>query len=193
MPTRLVVALGACALLAVGTTSSAGAADPGVKCAAAKRKAAGKNVSSRLVCVARAKAKSVPIDPRCLAKADAKFEAAFAKAGAACPGMPPEIAVLADSCVDALTADAPGDGRCPSKSATAIGAAARAEMNCAARDVVRPGSYAVCKARSIAKLAIALANAGLCAAPGAAGDVQVCEQVLAAALVAGAPPPTVAM
>src|SRR6185295_11973458 len=109
------------------------------------------------------KAKSVPTDPDCLAKAAAKFEASFVKAGAACPGMAPAIEVLADSCVNTLDADAPGVGRCPSKSMSAIGMSARRTMNCAARDVVKPGSFAVCAANSIATLTIALGRAGGCA------------------------------
>lgn len=50
------------------------------KCAAAKVKAAGKKASAKANCHAKALQKDLPVDAGCLSKAEAKFEASFAKA-----------------------------------------------------------------------------------------------------------------
>jgi hypothetical protein len=50
------------------------------KCQAAKMKAAGKKASALLSCQSKAAAKSLPVDPACVAKAVGKFNAAFTKA-----------------------------------------------------------------------------------------------------------------
>jgi hypothetical protein len=71
------------------------------KCAAARRKAAGRKVAARMACLAKAMANSV-VDSRCVAKAETKLRAALAKTGSACPGTPDAIADAIDSCVATL-------------------------------------------------------------------------------------------
>src|SRR5581483_2842908 len=51
-------------------------------CDAAKQKAAGKKVAAKMACWANAARKGVAVDAACLARAEAKFAAAFAKAEA---------------------------------------------------------------------------------------------------------------
>jgi hypothetical protein len=50
------------------------------KCAAAKVKAAGKKAAAKANCHAKALQKDLPVDAACLSKAEAKFDASFAKA-----------------------------------------------------------------------------------------------------------------
>lgn len=59
-----------------------GISDDGRKCAAAKLKAAGKKVSSKLKCQAKAAGSGATVDPACLTKAESKFTQAFLKAEA---------------------------------------------------------------------------------------------------------------
>jgi hypothetical protein len=85
-----------------GTTREAG------KCAAAKRKAAGKHASARLRCHAKAATKGTPPDGECLAKADGTFARAFGKAeakgGCTTIGDADEVEAQADSFVDRVIA-----------------------------------------------------------------------------------------
>ncbi len=132
-------------------------------CAAAKRRAAGKKAARKLACHAGAKPKATAVDPACLAKAEAKFVATFAKLGSTCPGDATAVEAIVDACVDALLADVPGDGRCPAISAKAIGKAANGLAMCAAKELRYPGSFAACDAARDDKLAKMLAKAGACA------------------------------
>jgi hypothetical protein len=149
--------------LAVAASPTYGA-DPSAKCAAAKRKAAGKKIAGKMTCYGKAKALAGPVDGECLARAEAKFSAAFAKLGAACPGTAMAVEGILDECVGTLLGDVPGDGPCPSRSAKTVGKWAKALLACAARDMLAPGTFGGCDTRVDAKNAAAIARAGDCAA-----------------------------
>jgi hypothetical protein len=71
------------ALLCALTVGPADAAtDPGVACAVAKQKAAAKMLSDEVKCHGTALKKGAAVDPACLMKAEAKFDASFVKAEA---------------------------------------------------------------------------------------------------------------
>jgi hypothetical protein len=95
-------------LLALFGTSMAIAGTTPAKCAAVKQKAAGKKIAARLGCYSKAVAKTVPVDPDCLAKANTKFSATFAKADAAggctIPGDATAQELAADSAVATIAA-----------------------------------------------------------------------------------------
>src|SRR5215468_1084171 len=57
-----------------------GGTKAGGKCAAGKRKAAGKKAMAQLLCYARTATKNVPVDAACLGKASANLGKAFSKA-----------------------------------------------------------------------------------------------------------------
>jgi hypothetical protein len=80
MRMRLALALSLVALVAAPVAQAE--TTPAQKCAAAKLRAATHKVNAELRCQKKALNKAVPVDPECLAKAQAKFEAAFAKAEA---------------------------------------------------------------------------------------------------------------
>jgi hypothetical protein len=68
------------------------------KCEAVKRKAAGHLASGELACYAKATAKALPVDARCISKATAKFSAVMTKAGTCPDGGSPQTFVE-DNCV----------------------------------------------------------------------------------------------
>ena len=70
----LVVALVATVALLARTGT---ATDVGAKCSGVKLKAAAKKSNGKLKCYATASARGVDVDPTCLAKAEAKFTAAW--------------------------------------------------------------------------------------------------------------------
>ncbi len=152
--------LGVAALLATDLVPAAGVSQT-EKCAVNKRKAAGKKVRAKMACVATAKAEGTTVDPGCLAKAEAKFNGAMAKAGA-CLGNPAAVESQVDDCVAILVGDVPGDGQCPSRSAKAVGTAAKCEIDCGAKEITKPGSFGACHANCDARLDAALAKAGAC-------------------------------
>jgi hypothetical protein len=70
-------------ILAAGThlpSRAHAASDPARKCAAAKVKAASQKAARKLDCYRHAVALGLGVDPTCLARAEAKFNAAFASA-----------------------------------------------------------------------------------------------------------------
>ena len=73
---RLALAVGS-ALLAASLAAPASA---GSRCAAAKFQAAGRYLQALAKCQAKATAKAAEVDPLCIAKAQSKLAAAFAKA-----------------------------------------------------------------------------------------------------------------
>ena len=164
---------------------------PGEKCAAAKQKAAGKKIAAKLGCHAKAKSKApFTVDPACLTKAEGKFSASFAKAGAACPGTAAPIEALVDNCVSTLVADVPGTGKCPSGSAKSVGKTAGAELACTAKDIAKPGTEPGCSSGNDAKLSAALTKAGSCADPSTIPDIHSCRDTIEAALPASLPTTT---
>lgn len=105
------------------TFAVAQGADDGVKCSTAKQKAAAKKIGATLKCHQKAAADAVPVDPECLAKVDAKFSEAIAKAeargGCIVTGDEAALDQACDECVDGirgLTPTAPptcGEGTFP--------------------------------------------------------------------------------
>src|SRR5258705_10938887 len=116
-------------VLANAGTAVAGGT-PAQKCAASKRKAAGKKEAGKMSCYSKAAAKSVPVDSACLTKVEAKFAAAFAKAGMARGRTPPAAESSVDTCVANLVAAIPGSGKCQAAKLKAAGKAAGAELPC---------------------------------------------------------------
>src|SRR5690242_1578747 len=102
--------MAAIALMLLGGVAHA-ATTPGVKCAAAKQKAASKKIASKLKCYAKAAAKAVAVDPTCLGDADTKFGDAIAKAdskgGCVVTNDAPTIENAADACVTSILALTP--------------------------------------------------------------------------------------
>lgn len=177
-----VAMLGIVALVG-GATIALGAGTPEQKCAGAKRKAAGKKVAAKMSCNAKAKITGSAVDPGCLTKAEAKFSAAFTKAGA-CPGAAGTVESTVDSCVAVLLGDVPGGGKCPAASAKAAGKAGSGTMSCAAKEITKPGSLAACNTKVDTKLVTAIGKAGTCGqSPSLQSDVHAsCEGPLSALL-----------
>jgi hypothetical protein len=132
-------------------------------CEVAKERAAGKKIARKMACWAKAKDAASPVDAACLAKAEAKFSASFARIEGTCPGDEATVEAAVDSCVDVLVADVPGDGKCAKRSAKAVGKWANRLLGCAARDTTDPGSFSACDAAADTKGTGALAKAGDCA------------------------------
>jgi hypothetical protein len=76
------------------------------RCAAAKLKATGKKAKTKLSCHAKATGRGLAVEPACLARAETRFEAAFAKAEARPPCLTTGDAAAVESLVDDLVADA---------------------------------------------------------------------------------------
>lgn len=149
--------------LAMGLAPSAHAAGtPEQKCASAKLKAAGKKLAGKMGCHSKAKIAGLATDPLCLTKAEAKFDAAVAKAGGACPGSAAPLESAVDSCVGNLLSDIPGSGRCPGTSAKVAGKAGSGLFGCRAKEITKPGSFVVCDAKVDGKLGTSLAKSGAC-------------------------------
>jgi hypothetical protein len=158
------VAVGAALMMVAG--SAAMAASPTAKCVASKEKAAGAKIMGKLTCYGKAKARNVGVEAGCLAKADAKFTAAVAKADSkgACGGTAMDLETTVDDCINTLLADVPGNTRCTSTSAKAEGKAGGCELACSAKDVVKPGILASCHLRCDARLNSTLTKASGCGA-----------------------------
>ena len=103
--TACAIAVGAAAMQAYA------APDPGITCSANKKKAAIKRYDAELKCHITAMQKGRAVDATCLAKAEAKFDAAFLKAesknGCATVGDKAGIAGLIDGQLAALNAALP--------------------------------------------------------------------------------------
>ena len=93
-------------LVACCTAQVARAATPADVCASAKRKAAGRKASAKLNCASKAAAAGGAIAPSCLARAEAKFAAAYAKAeakgGCTHIGNAAGVEATVDGCVGAV-------------------------------------------------------------------------------------------
>jgi hypothetical protein len=92
---------------AVGTLPGGSTREAG-RCAAAKRKAAGKNASATLRCHAKAIVKGTAVDGACLGKADGAFARTFvraeAKSGCAAVDDADQVAAQVDAFVDGVLA-----------------------------------------------------------------------------------------
>jgi hypothetical protein len=157
-----IAAIGVAALLTASAGTAVAGGTPVQKCAAAKRKAAGKKEAGKMSCYSKAAAKNVAVDPNCLLKVEAKFSAAFAKAGVICGGTAPAAESAVDTCVSMLVGAIPGSDKCPAAKLKAAGKAAGAELSCWAKSVTKSGILAACIAKSDAKLTAALTKAGAC-------------------------------
>jgi hypothetical protein len=167
----------------VVVTSPSYGADPAAKCAAAKRKAAGKKIAAKMTCHGKAKAIAAPVDSECLTRAETRFTAAVTKAGAACAGDASFVEGVVDQCVDQLLGDVPGDGGCPSRSAKIVGKWGGALMRCAARNELASPGWTICHSARDAKYSGALATAGGCASGATDLDLHdECVEPLVAAL-----------
>ena len=184
MFSRFVVALGVCALVAGATSAQAIG-----KCEASKLKAAGKGISGQMGCVSKAKAKSVATDPACISKVQAKTDSAIAKAGA-CNGSAGAIESQITACVNQLTSDVPGNGKCPASSAKAVGKGGGSELSCESKQVLKPGTFAACDTKEDGKTSGAVTKAGSCGQATFAtinADIDNCDTSIKNVVI---PPPT---
>jgi hypothetical protein len=89
--------------------SADAAPTPAHLCAAAKMKATGKKLAAKAICHAKAYKQGLAADPACLAKAEAKFVASFAKAdangGCALVDNAAAIEAEVDACIAGLVPD----------------------------------------------------------------------------------------
>jgi hypothetical protein len=94
------------ALVGLPLAGVGAAATPAQKCAVAKNKAAAKKLGAKLKCHQKAIGVGGAVDPACLANAEAKFNAAIAKAeaggGCVLNGDGSTIEAAVDFCVDTL-------------------------------------------------------------------------------------------
>ncbi len=72
--------VGLCLASLVAVPASAASTDPAAACAAAKRKAVGRQAFDKLRCHATAAKEGGPVEPRCLDRADTRLSQAFARA-----------------------------------------------------------------------------------------------------------------
>ena len=135
-------------------------------------------VKSSLSCQAKAKKLVRPVDPACLAKADAIFAANFTKGR--CPGSAAPFATLADACGTQLLSHVPGNGKCQSSTTKAIGGSEGSALGCSAKDIKRPGTGIPCRAKAAVKLSAKLGKIGSCAAPGVQPDIDACVETIEA-------------
>ena len=172
-------------LLVAAGASPARAISPTAKCLTAKHKAAARKVKNKLTCDAKARSRGVPVDPNCLARAEAKFAASFTKANArgVCPGTTSGVEAIVDNCVATLGTDVPGDGRCQATTVKAEAKAGGCELLCAARDVLSPGRLAACHPKCDRGLEGSLLIAGACGQSATIqSDVHTCRDNVVAAL-----------
>src|SRR5262249_47307384 len=106
MRSLLVLAL----VVSLGAVAARAATDPITRCAVAEIKATAKKTNAKLKCYATAAARETAVDPACLAKAETKFDEAWARAieNGGCGVLPfggPPAADTVESKVDACVAD----------------------------------------------------------------------------------------
>lgn len=152
------VAVWVLSLTGVGIAS----ATPVQSCQAAKLRIAGKGISHKLRCYANAKRKSIPVDPRCLARKQRRIDNAIDRVGTDCNGTPASIDPAMDTCLLNLLVGVPGAGRCPAESTRSVGDTAIEELECYAKEVTKPGTLAACRVKVDAHLASRIADAGFC-------------------------------
>lgn len=123
--------LGFAAVLALilTTTSAAQAAQTAEGCKAAKVKAASTVTVSKLKCHATAAKKGVAVDSQCLADADSKFVAAFAKVESKGGCSPSGDQADYGSAINQFVDDVVLDNLCPAKT-NAIGSSVKGNLKC---------------------------------------------------------------
>jgi hypothetical protein len=187
---NVVGALLVVAYLFSANTATAGLSGPGLlaatKCAAAKRRAAGRKELDRLACAARQVGNGSP-GPFCLAKAEARFERSFGRANVKgpCPGDTATIEALVDQCVTSLENEISGDSKCSAFKLKIAGKVASMYLSCWGRELLRPNTVMLCLSEAFSRLTSAFSKAGSC--DGSLGAVQaiidsVCAQPVGAAL-----------
>src|SRR5262245_16927511 len=174
---RLVWLVLLCAL--IGPSGAPGAMTPAQTCAAAKLKAAGKEIGGKMRCYAKAKKAGVAVDGNCLSTQRTKADAQINKADGACSGTAAAIDAAVDDCVTRFLNEDPGNCACPAASAQKIGKGGKAELGCQAKEVSRPGTFGVCDAKEDGKTATGLGNAGGCVDPAAVlADIDNCDTAI---------------
>ena len=148
------------ALYASTATAGVNATVSATKCAAAKRKAAGRKEADRLACVARTIASATPA-PFCVQKAELKFERAFGRANlkGPCPGDAATAESLIDVCINDLRAVISGDSQCDAFKLKSAGKVAAAELSCWGRELLRPNTVMLCVAEAFSRLTAAYGKA----------------------------------
>src|SRR5258705_6809915 len=110
-----------------------------VPCVSQKTRAAGIDASTKLHCQAKATSTGIAVPPRCLARADAKLLARFARArrGGDCPSSTdgPAVATLVDRFVSAVARSIPsgtahGERRCAAAKLASVGKTAARRLDC---------------------------------------------------------------
>ena len=157
---------------------------PEQKCTDAKLKAAAKKGAAKLLCHAKAAAKSVSVDINCLGKAEAAFASAFTRAeskgGCVTTGDASAVETSVNDFVGSVVSALPGgatkaDGKCAGAKRKAAGKHAAAELSCNAKAVkknVPVDGQCLEKAETALRNAFARAeNKGGCATVGDVGDI----------------------
>jgi hypothetical protein len=160
------------------TTSTTLAVTP--RCQVLKLTGVGREIRRTLACHARAARVSVPVNARCLARADDQGDVAFARAESVgrCPGTATAIAGIMTTCTNRVLAALPGTGRCTALKRAAVGTTAASRLICRAHALHLPNSLLGCLAKANAKLAAVFLAAGDCA-----GDVSAITPLIDTACV----------
>ena len=137
---------------------------PAQKCAGAKVKAAGTKVSGKAKCQQKALLTSAPVDGACLAKAEQKFAASYAKAeaagGCAVTGDAATVEVAVDACVAAFLGAITGDAKCAAAKMSAVGKKTSAKAKCQQKAFLTGTSVdPLCVASAESKFTAAIAKA----------------------------------
>src|SRR5262245_5440732 len=160
MPALAATLVAAC--LVAASAHSANAATAAETCAAKRRKAVGIMMNSKMKCYAKTKLSGNPVDPNCLAKADAKLGKVFAQTAPECPGAAGSLISQADPLIANLLTLVPGPGLCQAKSLKVIGKSLKLHLTCRSKEVTSPGSYPLCDVRSDLVHLRKMARAGSC-------------------------------
>jgi hypothetical protein len=130
------------AVLLLGATIAPVSTAARVPCLSQKTTAAGTDAATRLRCQAKAVSTGAKVAPHCLARADAKFLARFARAerGGDCPSSDdgPAVATLVDGFVSAVVHSVPpgtahGERRCAAAKLASVGKTAARRLACHAQ------------------------------------------------------------
>jgi len=174
MMTVVVVAL-------LGTVLTFGSAvaggTPVQKCSASKRKASGKKAKGKFGCLSKAAKKSIPIDPACISKAETSFMNAFAKADAkispSCEGTEGSVETAIDNCIDQVSQQITGNGKCQGSKLKAAGKKAVGMLACYAKAATTGTVDPTCTGNAMSKFGAAFDKAdGTAPCPGAKDVVE---------------------
>jgi hypothetical protein len=189
------------AALVAGTGAGRAAGTLAQVCSGVKLKTAGKVAGVALGCHAKAAKQGAAVDGDCLAKADAKLSAGFAKAeargGCLTTDDADDVGAILDSSVDAFVAalrPAMTANRCAALKLKATGKKAKTKLGCHGKAAHRgDGVDASCLAKAEARFAAAFAAAEsdpTCFTMHDAGDVEDRVDELVADVVAALPSDT---